>query len=161
MKAKPYIMMICAFAAVLTTRCSSVSSELPDFAIRQVDSTDVNVSQFINGKTSLLIHFDANCKSCQDEARAIVGHLDELGDVRIVFMSVQDFDLIDLFDRHFKLSEQPNIIVGQDHSYKLLNHVGVYTTPMLTLADKKRKIRKVISGEIGMDELMGYIQEIQ
>lgn len=162
MKSNPYTILLCALVSVLlTTRCTSTLGELPDFAIRQVDSTDINVSQFINGKTSLLIHFDANCKSCQDEAKAIVEHLDELGDVRVVFLSLQDLDLIDLFDWHFKLSEQHNIIIGQDYAHGLPGHLGIYTTPMTALIDKKKHIRKVITGEIEMPELVHYIDEIR
>lgn len=147
--------------ALLAKSCTATLGELPDFSIRQVDSTDVNVSQFINGKTSLLIHFDANCKSCQEDAKAIVEHLDEMGDIKIVFMSLQDLELIDLFDWHFKLSQQPNIIIGQDYGNALPSHLGIYTTPMIALADKNRHVRKVITGQIEMPELMGYINEIQ
>lgn len=141
--------------------CKTDLGEIPEFNIRKSNQTEVNISTFINGKTSLVIRFDADCRSCQDGAQGIMDHLDELGDVGIVFVSEQDFEKIDLFDDYFKLSEQPNIIVGQDLASTVATHFNLYSTPLIALVDKKRHVRKVISGEIAMPELIILINEIR
>lgn len=114
----------------------------------------------MNGKTSLLIHFDADCKGCQDEAQMIVDHLDELGDVKIAFASVQERDKINLFDKYFHLSEHPNIIVGQDQTESIPVHFKTFATPLIALIDKQGRVRKVITGEPQKDELIELINEI-
>lgn len=141
--------------------CKTDLGELPAFNIRKSDGTEVKVKTYIKGKTSLIIHFDADCEGCQHEAQAIIDHLDELGDVKIVFLSVQDFDQIDVFDKYFKLSEKPNIVVGQDYTKTIPTHFKMPTTPLIALVDSDGDVRKIITGEIGIAELKSLINEIQ
>lgn len=141
--------------------CKTDLGELPEFNIRKSDGSEVNVQAYIKGQSSLVIHFDSDCLGCQQEAKAISDHLDEFGDIKIVFLSVQDFDKIKVFDKYFKLSEKSNIVVGQDYTNTITTHFKMPTTPLIALVDRGGDVRKVITGEIGIAELKSLINEIE
>lgn len=143
------------------TSCKNDLGEMPELNLTQTDHSETKVSDYINGKTSLIIHFDADCKTCQEEAQEIVDNIDKLNDVKIVFVSTQTFDKIALFDEYFKLSEQPNIIVGKDDNDVMQSHFKLYSTPLIALIDKDRDVRKVISSQIKAPELIELINEIK
>lgn len=145
---------------VFIINCQKESEKLPEFRVRKTDQTVINVSEYTKGKTSLVIHFNADCKTCQDEAQMIVDHLDKLGDVRIIFVSAQDCDKIELFDDYFNLSEHENIMVGQDYKDAMQSHFKIYTTPLIALSDKRGNLRKVMVGEVGPGKLLEFINEI-
>lgn len=159
-KLMAHIHVIGIAGTILTTSCTATLGELPDFKIKKSDHTEVSVTQYIKGKPAMIIHFDADCKGCQDEAEAIVNNLDRIGGVQIVFTSLQGFDKIDLFDEYFKLSENKNIIVGQDYDSTIPTHFNTYTTPLIALVDDDRHVRKVILGQIEIGELTEFINEI-
>lgn len=124
------------------------------------DQSEILLREHLYGKPGMVVHFDADCKGCQDEAEAIVKNIGQFGDIRIVFASLQKFDKIDLFDRYFKLSQNKNIVVGQDYNSTIPTHFKTYTTPMIVLTDKASTVRKVIVGEIEMWRLKKFINEI-
>lgn len=142
------------------TGCTDTLGELPDFNIKKSDQTEVNITKHLNGKPAMLIHFDADCKGCQDEAKGIVKNLNQFGDINIVFASHQDFEKINIFDQYFKLSDHKNILVGQDYTNTIPTHFQTYTTPLIALIDRNQQVRKVITGEIDMPELIGLLNEI-
>lgn len=141
--------------------CTDTLGEFPDFKIKNNDQTVENVNDFIKDKPAMIVHFDADCKGCQDEAEGIVKNLQKFGDVKIVFASLQDFEKIDLFDKYFQLSTHPNITVGQDYLNTIPNRFDTYTTPLIALIDENSHIRKVITGEIEMPELIQLLNEIR
>lgn len=151
------------FSAILLigmSSCTDTLGELPDFNIKKSDQTEVNITNHLNGKPAMLVHFDADCKGCQDEAAGIVKNLNQFGDINIVFASLQDFDKINIFDQYFKLSEHKNILVGQDYTNTIPTHFQTYTTPLIALIDRNQQVRKVITGEIEMPELIALLNEI-
>lgn len=162
MKARLMIARISFRLIVMLTAqsCTTTLGDLPDFRIVKSDSKEISLPKYMRGKTLLLIHFDVDCKGCQDEAQMIVDHLDELGDVNIAFASIQEPERIDLFDEYFHLSEHPNIIVGQDKTESIPTHFKTYSTPLIALIDKQGRVRKVIAGEPEKDELVELINEI-
>jgi len=141
--------------------CTDTLGELPDFKIRKNNQTVENVNAFIKDQPAMIVHFDADCKGCQDEAEGIVKNLQKFGDIKIVFASLQGFDKIDLFDDYFQLSTHPNITVGQDYQNTIPNRFETYTTPLIALIDENSHIRKVITGEIEMPELIQLLNEIR
>lgn len=152
------------FSAILLigmSSCTDTLGELPDFNIKKSDQTEVNIAKHLNGKPAMIVHFDADCKGCQDEAEGIVKNLNQFGDINIVFASLQDFDKINIFDQYFKLSEHKNILVGQDYASTIPTHFQTYTTPLIALIDRNQHVRSVIVGEIEMWELKKLINEIK
>ncbi|MBX2948035.1 MAG: redoxin domain-containing protein [Crocinitomicaceae bacterium] len=156
----PYLHLVGFILVLLTSGCTDTLGELPDFKLKKTDQSEVSVSKIIQDKPAMIVHFDADCKGCQDEAEAIVKNIGQFGDIRIVFASLQKFDKIDLFDRYFKLSQNKNIVVGQDYNNTIPTHFKTYTTPMIVLTDKTSTVRKVIVGEIEMWRLKKFINEI-
>ncbi len=108
----------------------------------------------------MIVHFDSDCKGCQDEAEAIVKNLNQFGDIRIVFSSIQEYAKIDLFDQYFNLSKYSNITIGQDYASTIPTHFQTYTTPLIALIDRNQHVRSVIVGEIEMWKLKKFINEI-
>ncbi|MGJ1285089.1 peroxiredoxin family protein [Sphingobacterium spiritivorum] len=162
MKALKPITHIVGFVLILlTSGCTDTLGELPDFKLKKSVQSEVSVSKIIQDKPAMIVHFDADCKGCQDEAEGIVKNLSRFGDINIVFASLQGFDKIDLFDEYFHLSEHKNIIVGQDYSNAIPTHFKTYTTPLIVLIDDNSHIRKVITGEIEMPELIQLLNEIR
>lgn len=109
----------------------------------------------------MIVHFNSDCKGCQDEAEGIIKNLNQFGDIRIVFSSIQEYAKIDLFDKYFNLSKYSNITIGQDYTSTIPTHFQTYTTPLIALIDKNQQIRSVIVGEIEMWELKKFINEIK
>ncbi|MBX2942698.1 MAG: redoxin domain-containing protein [Cyclobacteriaceae bacterium] len=162
MKAIKPILYLGSFVWILALHsCTDTLGELPDFKIKKNDQVVEDVNAFIKDKPAMIVHFDADCKGCQDEAEGIVKNLQKFGDIKIVFASLQGFDKIDLFDDYFRLSAHPNITVGQDYLNTIPNRFDTYTTPLIALIDENSHIRKVITGEIEMPELIQLLNEIR
>ena len=157
----PYLHLVGFILVILTPGCKETENKFPDVKLRMTDQSEILLSDHLHGKPGMVVHFDADCKSCQDEADSIVTNIDKFGDIRIVFASLQQFDKIDLFDRYFKLSDHKNIVVGQDYNNTIPTHFKTYTTPMTVLTDENNEVRKVIVGEIEMWRLKKFINEIQ
>lgn len=156
----PYLHLVGFISVLLTAGCKDTDNEFPDVKLKMADQSEILLSDHLQGKPGMIIHFDADCKGCQDEAESIVKNINQFRDIRIVFASLQQFDKIDLFDRYFKLSQNKNIVVGQDYNSTIPTHFKTYTTPMIVLTDKTSTVRKVIVGEIEMWRLKKFINEI-
>lgn len=162
MKALHTILYIVGLVWIVTLHsCTDTLGELPDFKIKKNDQVVEDVNAFIKDKPAMIVHFDADCKGCQDEAEGIVKNLQKFGDIKIVFASLQGFDKIVLFDDYFQLSAHQNITVGQDYLNMIPNRFETYTTPLIALIDENSHIRKVITGEIEMPELIQLLNEIR
>lgn len=136
-------------------------TRLPDFRISLADGRQIPVSEKIEGKSAILIHFDPDCSGCQQEASMIARHHAEFKDVPIIFMSEHDTSKIRLFDEVFGLSRHPNITVARDTANSLAVHFQDYTTPLLVITNKEREVHAVITGEAELPDLLKYLHETE
>lgn len=155
--------LVALFSFIALTGCKQDPlAQLPAFDILLADSTTVlNTGDLPEGNVSIFIHFDSDCKGCQEETTSLLQQMDKLKDVKIYFLTVQHFERLRVFRDHFKLANYPNIVVGQDPELFFPRHFHSGVTPLLALYDKRHYLRAVYEGKADMEDLMTRIKEIQ
>lgn len=109
----------------------------------------------------MFIHFDSSCKSCQEETRGLLEHIEQLEDVSIIFLSVEAIEQLRVFRDHFELDRYPNVVVARDTAFFFPRHFQSGTTPLLALYDRQQTLRAVFKGKAEMKKLLAIVEEIR
>lgn len=133
--------------------------QMPSINLRLQDSlTIVNTANLPVDKKIILIHFDTDCVSCQQETKDILANIEEFKDFRIFFLSIQNFDRVKLFYRVFKIHNYNNIIVGQDYEKKFPTHFNTHMTPYMAIYGKDKKLEGIIEGGGKIEKIIAQIK---
>lgn len=136
--------------------------KMPDFRIMTANSQQViQTGNIPEGRATMLIHFDSQCKDCQNEAEAIIDNMNHLEEVDIYFVSLEDNAHINLFHEYYKFDNYPNVTVGSDMDTAMVKHFQSRSTPLLALYDKNKKIKAVFEGKADMRKLLQLVDEIK
>src|SRR5690606_26678881 len=132
----------------LLAGCATDPQEiLPDFRIMLPDGGRILHTKNIVGEGPvMLIHFDSDCRECQEEAEALKAQRKALSHVEMYYLSVQEFEDILLFQDYFDLGEYANIHFGRDVDTTMAKHFKTPTTPLIALYDQHRQLRAVFEG---------------
>lgn len=129
---------------------------VPAFNIMLPDSsTIVNTYNIPEGKPTLIMFFDPECKHCQAETKMLLNNMDSLKDIRFYMItSVHDFSKIRNFYNEYHLGDYKNIeVVGRDYEYFFITYYGVKFVPDMVLYDGHKKLVKFFEGHVTPHEL--------
>jgi thiol-disulfide isomerase/thioredoxin len=129
---------------------------LPAFNIMLTDSsTIVNTYNIPEGKPTLIMFFDPECKHCQAETKMLLNGMDSLKDIRFYMItSVHDFSKIRNFYNDYHLSDYKNIeVVGRDYEYFFITYYGIKFVPDMVLYDGHKNLVKFFEGHVTTAEL--------
>lgn len=150
---------------LLTTLLSCTGdplAKMPDFKMVLPDNGGIVFTETLPGTGPVMfVHFDPDCKGCQEEAALIKEKIDDFSKTRIYFLSLTNWDDIRYFRDYFKLNEHDNVFFGRDTDTTLARHFKTATTPLIALYDKNKNLRAVIEGSSDLKKLMTTIKEIQ
>ena len=129
---------------------------LPAFNVMLLDSsTIVNTFNIPEGKPTLIMFFDPECKHCQAETKMLTAKMDSLKDIRFYMVtSVHDFNKIRNFYNEYHLGDYKNIeVVGRDYEYFFITYYGIKYVPDMVLYDGHKKLLKFFEGHTTVREL--------
>ena len=143
-----------AFSTPATIKTGMEGRLLPSFGLQLVDSvTKLNTADIPEGSPFIVIGFSPWCIHCQAETRNIVGHMKELKNTRIYYVTAYPFDQMKAFYRYFKLNQYSNITMGRDTANIFLPYFKGTSIPYTLVFDSKKRLRQVFQGEANMDKL--------
>lgn len=129
---------------------------LPAFNILLLDSVTIfNTYNIPEGKPTLIMFFDPECKHCMWETRKLLEGMDSLQNIRFCMItSVHDFQNIRNFYNDHHLADYKNIeVVGRDYEYFFVTYYGVKFVPDMVLYDAHKKLLKFFEGHTSVSEL--------
>ncbi len=129
---------------------------LPAFNIMLRDSVTIfNTYNIPEGRPTLLMLFDPDCKHCKAEIRRLLDGMDSLKEIRFYLVtSVHDFKRIRDFYDEYHLGDYKNIeVVGRDYEYFFITYYGVKFVPDLVLYDTHKNLVKFFEGHVTVEEL--------
>ena len=129
---------------------------LPAFNIMLTDSsTIVNTFNIPEGKPTLIMFFDPECKHCQAVTKMFLNKMDSLKDVRFYMItSVHDMNKIREFYNENHLADYKNIeVVGRDYEFFFVTYYAIKYVPDMVLYDGHKKLVKFFEGHVTTSEL--------
>lgn len=134
---------------------------LPPFRILLLDSiTHFNTIDIPKGNPSILMFFSPDCEHCQKETESIIKNMDSLRNVNLIFITVDPFDRMKVFNEFYKLSKYKNVMVGRDYSFFFPYHFQGAQPPYTVIYDRHKRMEAVLSSETNAHELISYLNKL-
>lgn len=148
---------------VWVTACKAdPMANLPAFNILLPDSLTVfNTSDIPDGKTIVLIRFDAYCKDCQEETDSLLKNMDAVKEARFYFVTTEPFSQVREFNEFYRLAEYPNVVIGQDYGRFFPKHFKSHSTPFVAIYDRRKNLVGIYDGKPATSELIGSIASVK
>lgn len=128
---------------------------IPRIPLQLADSaTWLNTNDIPEGKPFILFGFSPWCSHCQNLTLGIEKYIKDFKDIPIYYVTHEKFENMMLFYRFYKLANYPNIVVGRDSTNIFLKYFNKKTTPVIAIFDAKKRLRRVISSEPTVQELI-------
>jgi len=132
---------------------------LPAFNILLLDSTTIfNTFNIEEGKPSLIVFFDPECKHCKLVTKMLLCGMDSLKDVNVYMISsVHSIGAIKRFYDEYRLGDYKNIlVVGRDYEFFFVTYYGVKFVPDIVVYDSHKNLVKFFEGHTTISELYSY-----
>lgn len=106
-----------------------------------------------NNTPVLLMLYNSGCHHCQEETREIITHIKAFEDTRIVMVTSQHFDSMQVHRYRFGLDRFPNITLGYDPGYFLMTFFEVRQFPFVALYDRKKQLITASGGGLPVQKM--------
>lgn len=135
--------------------------KIPSINLLMIDSTTVfNTKDIPKGRPFMLIYFSPDCKECQNETERILQNINELKDTKLYFITNDPLSRLKTFDKHYKLKNYSNIILGNDYEMAFPKKFQTTGTPYSLIYDKGKQLRGVFSGETDTQLILEMLQKL-
>jgi thiol-disulfide isomerase/thioredoxin len=149
-----------AFRVPSTIKTGLEGRLLPSFDLLLTDSTThLNTADIPTGKPIIVIGFSPWCVHCQAETRDILKNIRQLSNVRIYYVTAFPFSDMQIFYKHYNLSQHPNIVMGQDAKNFYLSYFKTSGIPYTAVFDSKKRLKTVFAGEADAQKLAKIASE--
>ncbi|MFB9077577.1 peroxiredoxin family protein [Flavobacterium procerum] len=113
---------------------------------------DINGKNFTNDNLSkstpvIFIYFNTECEYCNEEAQMISENINKFKNFQIVFISIEEIELIKKFVLFHKLNNYDNLYFLRDSKVSFASTFDVNTLPCIVLYNKNRKLIEKIKGQ--------------
>lgn len=129
-------------------------NEYPPMLITNADGSQIRLNE-LNGD-NILIFFQPDCDHCQREAKAISDNLEGFLKYHLYFISLDDFNLMNVFASDYGLSGKANVSFAQTTLDGILNNLGRISPPSLYIY-REGKLIKHLDGEQDIEEILKYL----
>lgn len=126
---------------------------MPEFKLLQADSSWFNSADLPKNKHVVIVYFNPDCGHCQQEAKTLIEHKDEVKNAAFVFVSYHNPKQIGDFVKDYKLGELSYVIAGRDTQYYIPAFFRIKFTPFVAVYDKKGNLQKTFEGGAEIDAL--------
>ncbi|GGB23996.1 TlpA family protein disulfide reductase [Puia dinghuensis] len=137
-----------AFQAPVVQKTGLEGRLIPSIPLLLTDSTTwLNTQDIPTGKPFIVMGFAPWCVHCQRLTIDIKDHIKDFKDTRIFYITPDWFKNMRSFYEFYKLSQYPNIVMGRDSANLFFGFFNSHTTPLITIYDAKKRLKKVIPGQ--------------
>jgi peroxiredoxin len=134
---------------------------LPDFDLLLVDSTTFLSSNDIpDGQPIVLVYFSPDCEHCQAETSDILSKIDSLKNIRFYFITVDPFERLKVFNKHFQINRYSNIILAKDYNFSFVNQLKPTGTPCILIYDRRKELRAVYNGSAKVENIIAMTKKL-
>lgn len=131
-----------------------VISKLPNFEFRTLDNFSFSNDDLKIETKKILVYFNSECDSCQNEASKFAHNLNQMADCEILYISSETPDKILKFAKKYKLSNFKNIIFLHDIENTFPKWVNTSSVPYILAYDNKDNLLYQKKGVGNISELI-------
>lgn len=137
-----------AFRAPVVPKTGLEGRVIPSVPLLLIDSsTWLKTDDIPTGKPFAVVSFSPWCVHCQALTVDITHHIKEFKDAQIYYITADRFKNIQAFYNFYKLQQYPNITMGRDTSNAFFRFFDAHSTPLVTIFDSKKRLKKVMPGQ--------------
>jgi hypothetical protein len=153
-----FLLLAVSTSGCLGRRPSPITGQegkiLPSFNFIVIDKNKLlNTNTIDTGTPIVFFYFQPNCPYCRAQTLEVTNNIKSLKNIRFYFIS--KFPLINIKDywSHYELKKYPNIITGRDYEGYFEKYLNVNAVPCLAIYNKRKKLKKVLIGEVSTKEI--------
>ena len=149
-----------AFSAPAKVKTGMEGRIIPSFSILLPDSVShFNTADIPQGQPFIVFGFSPTCTHCQAETKDILSHMDQFRNVRIYYVTPDNFHDMKLFYKVFKLAQYPNITIGRDEKFTFFKTFSVRQIPYAAIYDSHKRLKEVFPFQTTAAKLSASIAE--
>ena len=133
---------------------STAVNEYPPMSATNADGSQFRLNE-LKGN-NILVFFQPDCDHCQREGKAIADNLEKFSEYQLYFISVDDFNQMNVFAGNYDLADKRNVAFARATLDDILNNLGRISPPSLYIY-REGKLIKHLDGEKNIEEILGYI----
>ena len=135
-------------------------SELPTFHLLLQDSSTWFASNHIPlGKPFIILYFSPRCPFCRGQIETIIKRMDKLKDIKFYLVTNFPISEIKQFSDEYKLTNYPNLLVGQDSANKIGEYFEISKIPYMAIYNKEKRLNKSFIGKIYASQIKETTEE--
>ncbi|WP_341836864.1 hypothetical protein WJU16_03090 [Chitinophaga pollutisoli] len=118
--------------------------QLPTFEALELDSVTIYSTEHLGiDSPTIIIYFDPDCHTCQDETKMITKYIDDLKHTQILMLSIAGTTDTKKFVTEYDLQYYKNIKVVKDKNFSLYNVFKLQEVPSAVLYTKNKQLAKI------------------
>jgi thiol-disulfide isomerase/thioredoxin len=130
-------------------------TSMPGINILLTDSISTfSTTSIREGTPSLLFFFSPTCPFCRIQTKRITANMDKLKNVTICMMANTTLKNLNKFKIEFGLNKYPNVIIGKDSSYSMLEYFESGKVPFLAIYDHRKILKNTYLGALSSKQLI-------
>jgi peroxiredoxin len=127
---------------------------IPTFNFQNVNGGRFTNENLIKNTPTLFVYFNSDCEFCNEEAEMIQQNKDKFSTIQLIFVSIENPDIIKEFAIHHKLFNYDKINFLSDTQVSFAPTFDVNSLPSLVLYDKNQHLIEKIKGQIKTEVLI-------
>lgn len=155
------ILVLAGFSGLQAQRDMSIDTTapfrkhpaMPAFKLLQSDSSWFSSADIPKNQQVVIVYFNPDCGHCQQEAKNMVDHKDELKNAYFVFVSYHNPQQIGDFVKEYKLKELAHVAAGRDTQYYIPSFFRIKFTPFIAVYNKAGILQKTFEGGAEIETL--------
>ncbi|MCR4032992.1 MULTISPECIES: peroxiredoxin family protein [Flavobacterium] len=120
---------------------------IPLFCYKNINGKDFTNDNLKKSTPVIFIYFNTECGFCNEEAEMISQNINKFKDFQIVFISLEEIELIKKFAVFHKLNNYDNLYFLRDSKATFATTFDVNALPCIVLYNKNQKLIEKIKGQ--------------
>jgi peroxiredoxin len=121
---------------------------IPEFSFQNIKGGSFTNQNIVRNSSTLFIYFNSECEFCNEEAEMIKENIEKFSNFQLIFVSVEQPELIKTFAEKHQLINYDKINFLSDTKVSFAPTFDVKSLPCLVLYDKDQHLIEKIKGQI-------------
>ena len=130
------------------------NKNLPQFAVRNIDSSTFTNADLNKGKQTIIMLFNPECEHCQDQFKLLVKLPQIAASTQIILSSTETIEKLKVFAAKFKVNNYPFVHLVKDALYTFGKIYQPNTIPVLAFYNKEQKFVAIKQGQASKAEIL-------
>jgi thiol-disulfide isomerase/thioredoxin len=126
---------------------------MPSFNILLSDGISYYTTKDIQGKPIVIFYFSPSCPYCRMETRRIINNMNELKNIKFIFIASNNFPLMKNFYKEFEIEKYKNIILGFDIKKEVVRYYKSTAVPFLSFYGIDNTLNKSFIGVMSANQI--------